>query len=254
MNWVLDCLYLLIGVCLLPYWLRKLPAAERYRAGILQRLGWSPEMPDGRRRLWIHCASVGEAAIPGKLVEEFRRRHPGWQVVFSTNTDTGAARLRELYPWGPVFYMPLDFSPCVRLALRRVRPDVVLLVELELWPNFAGACRTCGVPMGIINGRIGAGSRRLLAALHRLCPRLWDPLRVCCARSLDDAAGFRHAGVPSERVFNCGLLKCDQLAVQPDAGRREELGRLFGIAPDDLVLVAGSTHQGEEAILAAAYR
>jgi 3-deoxy-D-manno-octulosonic-acid transferase len=187
-------------------------------------------------------------------VARLQESHPGWEFVFSTNTDTGAARLRELYPGCPVFYMPLDLSPCVHLALSHVRPDAVILVELELWPNFAEACRALGVPMAIVNGRIGRGSRRLLRALSHLSTRLWDPVVVCCARSQDDALGFVEAGLPPDRVFTCGMLKCDGLAVEPEPGRERLLRELFAIGAEAQVLVAGSTHQGEEVELARAYR
>jgi len=254
MSWLLDCLYLVAGVCLLPLWLLRLPRAPRYRAGLLQRLGMSPRLPPNRRRLWIHCASVGEAAIPKELVTQFRRRHPDWHVVFSTNTDTGAARLRALYPGATVFFMPLDFSACVALALRRVAPSLLVLVELEVWPNLAAACVARGVPMAIVNGRITAGSQRLLSAVGRLWPRLWEPVLLCCARSAEDARRFARAGVPADRVFDCGMLKCDQPIAQPPLEELARLRALLRIAPGATVLVAGSTREGEEGMVAAAYR
>jgi 3-deoxy-D-manno-octulosonic-acid transferase len=253
MNWFFDCLYAVAGLWLLPVWLWKLPRARRYRAGIAQRLGLAPRLRPAPR-LWVHCASVGEAAIPRGLAAEFRERHPDWDVVFSTNTDTGAGRLRDIYPGATVFFFPLDFSACVAAALRRVKPTAVVLVELEVWPNFSDACGRRRIPIVVVNGRIGAGSRRLLRVMGRLAPRLWDPVRLCCARSDDDARGFAVAGLPEERIAQCGLLKCDRLALEPDASRQAELRDLFGIADGAPVLVAGSTHEGEEALLAAAYR
>jgi len=254
MTLILDCIYIVAGACLLPYWLWKLPQSRRYRAGIPQRLGFGPPMPAGCRRLWVHCASVGEASIPRSLVARLRECHPGWQVVFSTNTDTGARRLRELYPDCPVFFMPLDVSLCARRALRRVAPDAVLLVELEVWPNFMDACRARGVPVGIISGRIGRSSRRLLRTLSRLMPRLWEPLRLVCARSPDDAQGFLGANVPADRVFDCGSLKYDNLPDEPDSGDEQRLRRLFNLPPGTPVVVGGSTHDGEEVLLAGVYR
>ncbi|NLW51376.1 MAG: glycosyltransferase [Candidatus Brocadiaceae bacterium] len=254
MIWLMDCVYLAVGAFLLPFWLLKIPTAPRYRAGILQRLGLSPRLDPGRRRLWIHCASVGEAAIPTMLVADFRRRFPDWQIVFSTNTDTGAARLRELHPGATVFYLPLDLSPCVALALRRIAPTVLLLVELEFWPNLTGACAERGVPIGIINGRITGGSQRMLKAMSRLWPRLWRGVSVCCARGPDDAEGFIRAGLARERVFDCGMLKCDQPPAEPLPEELARLQSMFQIAAGAPVLVAGSTRVGEESILAAAYR
>jgi len=254
MGLLLDSLYFLLALCLLPVWLWKLPRAERYRVGLLQRLGMSPRLAPHVPRLWVHCASVGEAGIPRRLLDRLRARHPHWQVVFSTNTDTGARRLRELYPDGTVFYMPLDFSFSVRRALERVRPTAVLLVELEVWPNFMLACRGLGVPVAIINGRIGAGSSLWLGRLQRWVRGMWEPVRVCCARSEEDARGFIRAGVPPEKVHTCGSLKYDALPAQPDVEGARRLAELFGIEEGAPVLVAGSTHRGEEAVLVAVYR
>jgi 3-deoxy-D-manno-octulosonic-acid transferase len=254
MSLLLDCLYVLVGLCLLPLWLYRLPRAHRYRAGLMQRLGGSPRLEPGVPRLWLHCASVGEAGIPRRLVERLLQDYPGWQVVFSTSTDTGARRLRELYPDGTVFYMPLDLSWCVRRALERVRPRLVMLVELEVWPNFMLGCRKLGVPVAIVNGRISPASRRWVPRVQRHLRGLWDAVAVCCARSRDDAAGFVQVGMAAAKVHVCGSLKYDVLPTRTDEAKAQRLAALFGIEPGAPVLVAGSTHRGEEALLATVYR
>jgi len=254
MRWMLNCLYLLFGLLALPYWLWKLPRARRYRAGIVQRLGFAPRMAKGTRRLWVHAASVGEASIPKTLLQKFRDAYRGWQIVFSTSTDTGADRLRELYPGAPVFFWPLDFSCCVARALERVAPDAIMLVELEVWPNFMEACRRRAIPVAIVNGRISKLSSRLLRALSRLCRRLWEPVRVCCARSTQDARLFRQAGLPQDRIHCCGSLKYDALPLEADHEKEAALRQLFGLDAGAPVLVAGSTHPGEEEILCRVYR
>ena len=254
MSLLLDCCYILVAVVLLPLWLYRLPRAYRYRAGLMERLGAAPELAPDRPRLWVHCASVGEAGIPRRLIDGIRREHPRWEVVFSTSTDTGARRLRELYPAATIFYMPLDVSWCVWRALERVRPRLVVLVELEVWPNFMLACRKRGLPVAIVNGRISASSRRWVPRVQRHLRRMWDAVAVCCARSADDARGFVHVGMPAGRVHVCGSLKYDLLGGAPDEGRVRRLADLFGIEQGAPVLVAGSTHRGEEAVLATVYR
>ncbi len=254
MSLLLDCCYILVGVVLLPLWLYRLPRAYRYRAGLLERLGASPKLPPGRPRLWVHCASVGEAGIPRRLIDRIRSRYPRWQVVFSTSTDTGARRLRELYPDDVVFYMPLDVSWCVWRALERVQPRLVMLVELEVWPNFMLACRKRGLPVAIVNGRISASSRRWVPRVQRHLRRMWDAVAVCCARSRDDAEGFVYVGMPPEKVVVCGSLKYDLLGGRPDDARVRRLAGLFGIDEDAPVLVAGSTHRGEDPVLITVYR
>jgi len=253
MRWVLDCLYGEALLCLLPYWLWKMPQARRYRAGLRHKFGYAPRMARNKRRLWVHAASVGEASIPRAVIEKFRDGYPEWEVVFSTSTDTGAERLRALYGRAPVFYWPLDFSFCVEQSLERVAPDVVVLVELEVWPNFMAACVRRGVPVVILNGRISQRSSRLLRSLSNLCRWLWEPVRACCARSAEDARRFTEAGLGEERVFNFGSLKYDALPIEGDPEKEDALRRLFGIDAGAPVLVAGSTHPGEEEILCGIY-
>ena len=249
MHWLLDCLYAGAGLTATPYWLWKLPQARRYRAGLLERFGLAPRMDPDTPRLWIHAASVGEAGIPRTLVQQFRLSHADWQVVFSTFTDTGASRLRELYPDCPIFYWPLDFSFAVEKALQRVRPSAVALVEQELWPNFLCACGRYGVPVAVVNGRISASSARLARGLCRFFPDYWDALKLCCARSEDDAGRFRDGGLDADRIEVTGSLKYDTLPEEADPDAVERLRERFGISPDQKVLVGGSIHPGEEEIL-----
>ena len=253
MQWLLDCLYAEAAMLASPYWLWKVPQARRYRAGLLQRVGRAPELESGTSRLWVHAASVGEAGIPRTLVERFRRAHPDWDIVFSTFTDTGAERLRELYPDCTVFYFPLDFSFAVDRALRRIKPSAVVLVEQELWPNFLTACGRRRVPVGIVNARMSSGSARLARGLVRFVPGLWDPVKLCCARSRRDARRYHEAGLPAERIRVTGSLKYDILPDEPDREAANRLREKFGIRRVDKVLVAGSTHSGEEGILCDVY-
>jgi 3-deoxy-D-manno-octulosonic-acid transferase len=251
MHYVFNVAYLLAGVLLLPVWLWKLTRGRRYRAGLLQRLGCVQQLSDGWR-VWIHCASVGEAGIPRPLVERLRELRPNWDIVFSTNTDTGLDRLRALYPGATVFFMPADFSVCVRRTFRRIRPTIVLLVELEVWPNFMYITQEQHVPVGIVSGRIGARSRKGLRRLNRICD-LWSSVKVCCARSADDQDGFVAAGITPSRVFNCGSLKYDALRTNIIRERDIYLRKLFSITTGAPVLVAGSTAPGEEEALARIY-
>ena len=253
MRWVLNALYLDFLLLAAPYWLWKVPQARRYRAGLPERLGLVRRMRGGARRLWVHAASVGEASVPQDLITLFRRRHPDWEVVFSTFTDTGADRLRRLYPDCPVFYWPLDLSWCVAESLERVRPDAVVLVELEVWPNYLLACLERGIPVAIASGRINRSSAELLRALARFCPAVWQAVKLCCARSGADAELFAYAGMRPQGIFATGSLKYDALALEVEPARREELRRRLGLGSDGPVLVAGSTHPGEDEILCEVY-
>lgn len=252
MRWLFNIFYAgaLCGAA--PYWLWRMPRARRYRVGVSQRLGRMPRFGPGRR-LWVHTVSVGEAAIPKGLVARFRERHPDWEVVLSTATDTGAQRLREMYPDLPVLYWPFDFSPCVDRAMQRVRPTAVVLVELEVWPNFQLACWERHIPVVIVNGRINPPSARLLRFIRGLQPAVWRAVHACCARSTEDALRFVWAGLAPGKIVTTGSLKYDALALGADPESVDALRRLFCMAEGDRVLVGGSTHPGEEDVLCGVY-
>jgi len=254
MRWLLNCIYTDFSLAFLPYWLWKIPQGRRYRAGLIQRVGFSPPLSKSRRRLWVHTASVGEATIPLNLVGRFEDAYPGWEVVFSTFTDTGMDQVRRTYPDHEVFFWPLDFSFSVDLSLERVKPDAVVLVELEVWPNFLDACHRRSIPVAIINGRMSKNSRRLLRFASHLQRHLWSPIKTCCARSAEDAVRFIQAGMPAHRVFDCGSLKYDALFTDDINHRTARLRRLFKISSDARVLVAGSIHPGEENIICRVYK
>jgi len=250
----MDVLYLGAAFWLAPWWLWKLYRERGSSAGLRQRLGLVERRPAGVRRLWVHAASVGEAAVPKRLLELFRRRHPGWEVVFSTNTGTGAGRIRDLYPGAPVFYWPADLSFCVDRALDRVRPDLVVLVEQEAWPNHLLVCQKRRIPVAIVSGRINFLSAKLLRTLSALCPEMWQAVRLCCARSGADAGRFELAGLAADRIFTTGSLKYDVLRPEVPPGEQEVLRGLFGLDSDAPLLVGGSTHPGEDEILCEVYR
>src|SRR5262249_1767114 len=111
-----------------------------------------------RQTVWFHGVSVGEIHLLRQVVAAFRRRHPDWQCVISTTTDTGLQEARKYFPDLCVFYWPFDFSWAVRRALREVRPSLVVLAEGELWPNFLLAAKRQAVPIAVINGRMSPRS------------------------------------------------------------------------------------------------
>ncbi len=235
---------------LLPAAAIKAPFSRRHRAGMFNRLGLTPrfsEAPGGR--VWIHCASVGEAAIPLHLVEILKQRFPRLNTVFSSCTDTGVERLEGLYPGESSFYLPFDFSFSVDKALRRVKPSVLVLVEQEIWPNLLLACCKKNVPVAIVNGRINEKSSRLVRTLFRLLPDAARAIKLCCVRSDADAQRFSYAGIDPGKIHSVGSLKYDALRTAISGSEQQRLCNLFGITGGDKILVGGSTHDGEELAL-----
>jgi 3-deoxy-D-manno-octulosonic-acid transferase len=219
---------------------------RRYRAGMLQRLGAAPRRKGNRLCLWLHAVSVGElrAALP--LLEGLRRACPDWDLWVSTSTDTGQElALRSLPPGMTVFYYPLDYGWAVRRTLRRVRPDAVVLLELELWPNFLLAAEEAGVPVLVASGRISDRSYPQYRRLRSLSRRLFSRVTAFAAQSEVYASRFEALGVPRERIEVLGNLKYDG---SPGDDPRDPLEARLGwsSAGEGLVLMAGCTHPGEE--------
>jgi 3-deoxy-D-manno-octulosonic-acid transferase len=207
-----------------------------------------PERAGERPCLWLHGVSVGEVLalrrIVGRLEEELR----GWDLVVSSSTAAGLDSARLHFSGRLVISYPLDLTWIVRRAFDRLRPDAVVIVEHDLWPNFLRQARLREAPVALINARL---SPRALRGYRRLaCLLRWPPraLEVICAQDETSAAGYRELGFPASKVHVTGNLKFDH-AAPPPAGLREELGLEGGA----WLLVAGSTHAGEEEPVLAAY-
>src|SRR5262249_15169739 len=123
-------------------------------------LGRAPLRIGNRPCVWFHAVSVGEVLLLRSLVAELRRRRPTWDIVISTTTTTGLTVARQTFPDLITFYAPLDFSWATRRAVARIRPNVLALVELELWPNLVRAAKHAGAAVAIVNGRLSPRSHR----------------------------------------------------------------------------------------------
>src|SRR5271154_4365031 len=151
---VYSALLLAVLVVGSPYWLVRMATSGRYRAGLWGRLGRGPKelvawRAAGGAVVWVHAVSVGEVLVAARLIEEFRRVRPELRFAVSTTTKTGQELARRRLAADPenacgVFYLPLDFSWAVRRYLRALRPEMLVLVESELWPNLLGECGRAG--------------------------------------------------------------------------------------------------------------
>src|SRR5262249_25900056 len=148
----------------------------------------------------------------------------------------------------PVFFFPLDFSWAVRRALRRVAPDLVVLAEGELWPNFLRAAEERGGPVAGVNARLSPRSARRHPRALRLTRPTLRRVSLFAAQTEDYADTFAGLGVPPGRLSVAGNIKYDGVTTERQNPRTRELRRLLGLRPDDLVWVAGSTQAPEEEI------
>ncbi len=129
-------LVLLLGA---PYWAVRIATSGRYRAGLAERLGFGLARlhveRNGRKTLWLHAVSVGEVLAAEPLIRALQAALPGYAVSISTTTETGQRLARERFPEAIVFYLPLDFAYTTRRVLRALQPEMLILMESELWPR-----------------------------------------------------------------------------------------------------------------------
>ncbi|MFI4882641.1 MAG: 3-deoxy-D-manno-octulosonic acid transferase [Phycisphaerales bacterium JB064] len=245
-----NAVYLAVAAGTAPWWARKARGGWGERFGKVEAL--PSKIDDPRPRVMLHTVSVGETNAVRALVPLLT---PHARVIVTATTDTGLKRATELYgATCDVRRYPLDATFAVRRFLDAVRPDVVGLAELELWPNFVSACERRGVPVAVINGRI---SERSFGGYRKLRPVLKGAFGKLAAVGAQDetyAGRFEAMGVPGERVRVIGSLKWDSAPDPAEGGvsaKAAALAEGMGIDRGRPVLVAGSTGPGEEALLLA---
>lgn len=221
-------------------WKRGMPPSGlKERLGILRRLPSS--IPE--ERLWLHAVSVGEVGVVQILLPALRKENPSLRVVVSTVTETGREAAEKLEGIEYVFYLPFDYPLAVRAALTRIQPSVLAMVETELWPNLIREASLRGISVLVINGRLSEKSFQGYKRLRFLFLPALKFLSGVSARGKDDAERFRKLGV--KKIVSVGNIKYDSPLPSLDTDPRD-LRRKYGLGDADPVLVAGSTHPGEE--------
>lgn len=259
---LLNAIYLLAGIGLLPWILWRRIARSRPLGNPLQRLfGFAPRSGDDRQVVWLHAVSVGEVNQLDTLIEELARRRPDLQIAVSTTTATGMALLRKKHPELKSFYFPWDFSWSVRNAMSRLRPAMIVLTELEVWPNFMDVADSLRIPVAVINGRLSEKSFRGYRRFAWITRGMFGKLGQVITQDVDYAERFAAAGVEADRIHITGSIKYDAAIRQAirhagNGGPAEPGSIADWIRPQDgsLLLVAGSTQEGEELMIARIWR
>ena len=235
------CYLLLRGLRDHDYWLRW-----------TERLGLSgPKVPAGG--IVVHAVSVGEVNAAESLIRALLQHYPGRPLTVTCFTPTGSKRIKALF--GPAVahcYLPLDLPGAVKRFLRRIRPDLLVIMETEIWPNLYAACDRKGIPMLLANARISDGSLSSYRKFHRLTAQTLGRLSRVGAQSAEDARRLLELGSRPDRTMVSGNLKFD-ISLAPDLinqGRalRERWGN------ERLVLLAASTRDGDETPVLQAFK
>jgi len=252
--WLANAVYLLGAILYAPVLLYQMVFQAKNRRGWKQRFGFVPVRYGVRPAIWIHAVSLGEVNLTRVFVEQIRRRLPGFELLVSTTTDTGYARACALYGPENVFRFPLDFSWCMRRAIRRVRPSVIVLVELEVWHNLSALARAHGIPVVVINGRLSEKSFSRYRRVGWLVRPMFESLAFAAVQDQVSAERFKAIGVPADRVVVTGSMKFDTAQVADGIEGAESLAALLGVTDSVKLWVAGQTGPGEESIVLEAHR
>ena len=253
-----SLLLIIWGLALLPVFLYKALRQGKRMPGMNQRFGRLPEHlradPQDRRAvIWFHSCSVGETLSLEPLVRAMRRRLPEARFLFSTVTQTGHEIAIRSFGAENVFYFPIDFAFVIRRVLDWIRPSMIVIIDTEIWPSLLRHARLRGIPVALANGRISPGSFRYYRLARPALRRVFQNYAALMMQSEDDARRVAAIGAPPEIISMPGNMKFDCGALQKDS--REELRRDLAenffrdtdaAAP---LIIAGSTHPGEERIL-----
>ncbi|MBN1910294.1 MAG: 3-deoxy-D-manno-octulosonic acid transferase [Pirellulales bacterium] len=255
MPYLLNLLYLGLLIVVSPWLVWQAMTKGKYRAGFGEKfLGRAPRRKSAGPCCWLHAVSVGEVNLLGRLIEEIRLVDPRIECVISTTTRTGMELARKKYADHTVFYCPLDFSWAVRAAMRRIRPNVLVLAELELWPNLIRAAGEAGASVAVVNGRLGEKSFRGYLRIRRLVASVMRRIDLVATQDDTYAERFQLLGARPEAVQVTGSMKYDGAQTDRANPATRRLAQLAGFDPEDVVFLAGSTQEPEEQMALDVYR
>ena len=260
MRGLYNFLFTVFLILSAPFYFLKMWRRGNWREGFGQRFGrYSPKLKQtmtNRHIIWIHAVSVGEVNICTQLIRALEPRVPNLKIVVSTTTSTGMGELNRVLPSHiQKIYYPIDRRAYVRRAMRTIHPEAVVLVEAEIWPNFLWTVGDCGIPLFLVNGRLSDRSYRGYKRFRSLFRPLFQTFHGVGCQNEGDAARFRSLGCRPDRVHVVGNLKFDAAKL----GERSLIDvpsvlRQLGVKDGAPILLGGSTHAGEEEVLARVYR
>lgn len=239
----------------LPGYLVKMFRRGGYRAKFGQRFGiydvdLRKRLAKGRP-LWLHAVSVGEVAIALKLADKIHLLKTDWPCVLTTTTTTGFAFAKKSAPpWIEVMYTPLDFWPVMRRAFNVIQPEKIVLVEAEVWPNLVAEARGRRIPLALVNARLSPRSEKRFRQFRFFVRPMFRLLDLICVQNAEDVERWTALGVERDRIRHVGSIKYDPEDVDVDLRIAREVLDEFKIDSNRPILLGGSTHHGEEEVLA----
>ncbi len=248
-----DIFLYLASLVFIPIFIVKMIKTGKYRAGNKERLGFISREKlspiTGNRTVWFNAVSVGETKAVLPLIRAFRAQHPDIKIAFSTNTMTGqeVARKEGSELIDLLFYYPFDYSWVIKRVLNQLKPKAFILVEKELWPNTMRLTKERAIPSIVVNGTISDKSFKNYKKVPFIFKDTFANIRAYCAQTEDDRRKAQTLGAPA--VILTGNLKFDSTPPKLPESDKEALAKKLFIKINDDMIVAGSTHRGEEEII-----
>lgn len=256
MRTLYNILFTICFVLASPRYFWRMCRRGNWQTGFRQRFGKYDsnfkQSITNRHVLWAHAVSVGEVNICTALIRALEPRFPNLKIVVSTTTSTGMGELQSKLPnhIGKIYY-PIDYRACVVRALSTINPEAIVLIEGEIWPNFLWRARELRKPIFLVNARLSPRSYRRYKLFRFLFKPLFASFRGVGAQNEADASKLRELGCRPEAIRIVGNLKFGGAALEerPTIDVPGMLAQL-GVPQTAKVMIGGSTHKGEEAILA----
>ena len=247
-------------IFVIPYYTYRLFSekgfALRFKQQVFGRIN-SEEIAKVMRKdcVWIHGASVGEIVATSPLVKQIRKEMPDRPVLVSAFTVGGYNMAKQIIPEADaIIYFPLDLPFVAESLVKRIHPGVFMPVETELWPNFLRAIRERHIPVMMVNGRISEKSVKNYRYLYGIWDDMLNTVTRFCMQSSIDADYIAHLGADRKKIFVTGNTKFDQTYAEVTAEDLEKYRLELGLKEDYPIIVAGSTHPGEEKVLLESFK
>jgi 3-deoxy-D-manno-octulosonic-acid transferase len=249
-----NALYLILLCFISPSILYQVLRHGRYKRGWREKiLGATTASQSGSKPIWLHAVSVGEVQLMRTVLRALEERRPDLHFAISTSTDSGYDLARESFPGYHVFFAPFDFSWAIKESFRRIKPRLILLMELEVWPNWLKEAEKQQCPVLVLNGRLSETSFRGYQKISWIMKPILRTLDWVGAQNQTYADRFLQLGVEPSAISVTGSIKFD--GAEPDRSAIEivERRKLLGFREDEIVWVAGSTQEPEEDLVLNAF-
>jgi 3-deoxy-D-manno-octulosonic-acid transferase len=252
---------MIIGTLLsLPILTAAVLASAKRRENFRQRLGWWSYPWErllnrkGCPTIWVHALSVGEVLAAEPLVKRLALQMPSKHIVFSTSTNTGFQTAQKVFTETDLAlaFFPFDFLWSVRRVVRKIKPSLVILVETDLWPNFMSEMWRLNIPLYIVNLRLSQSSWVRFKRFKGFVAPLLNLAKQICTQTESDARQLSGLGVARQHIVVTGNLKFDAISSAVNSNNESSWRTRLNLTKRHRVVVAGSTHTGEDDMVVAA--